>query len=107
MEDENETNLIRKLKFLNLNKEVELLEAQIERFKKINEKYIDNKEKLDKLFNDNVIDSDGELKSSFLYYRFYLCKLDRFYCLILSYDLIAVKITIVCSFKTKFDLIRD
>ena len=47
----------------NLNKEVEQLEAQIKWFKEIEEKYIDNKGKLDKLYNDNVIDSDGEQKS--------------------------------------------
>ena len=64
MEDDNRYKLKKANETIsNLNKEVEQLESQIERFKEIEEKYIDNNGKLDKLYNDNVIDLDGELKS--------------------------------------------
>ena len=64
MEDDNRDKLKKANETIsNLNKEIEQLDAQIEWFKEIKEKYIDNKGKLDKLYNINVIDSDGELKS--------------------------------------------
>ena len=55
------------VKISNLNKEVKQFETQIEWFKEVEEKYIDNKGKLDKLYNDNYNDiiSEGELKSFF------------------------------------------
>ena len=64
MEDDNRDKLKKANETIsNLNKEVEQLEGQIKWFKEIEEKYIDNKGKLNKLYNYNVIYSDGELKS--------------------------------------------
>ena len=64
MEDDNRDKLKKANETIsNLNKEVKQLEAQIEWFKEIEEIYIDNKKKLYKLHNGNVIDSDGKLKS--------------------------------------------
>ena len=64
MEDDDKEKLKKandKVSFL--NKELEYLEAQIEWFKEMEEKYNSDKAKLEKLYNDGAIDSDGELKS--------------------------------------------
>ena len=50
-------------KVLELNKEVEMMELQIECFKEMEDKYHVNNAKLEKLYNDNIIDSDGEIRT--------------------------------------------
>ena len=50
-------------KVFELNKEVEMMELQIECFKDIEERYHANNAKLEKLYNDNIIDSDGEIRT--------------------------------------------
>ena len=47
-------------KVLQLNKEVEEMELQIECFKEMEEKYLANNSKLAKLYDEKIIDSDGE-----------------------------------------------
>ena len=47
-------------KVLQLNKEVEEMELQIECFKEMEEKYLANNSKLAKLYEEKIIDSDGE-----------------------------------------------
>ena len=39
------------------------MKLDIQMFKEMEDKYIDNKAVLDRLYADKVIDSDGELKS--------------------------------------------
>ena len=63
MEDDDKEKLMKVNNTIsNLNKEVQQMEAQIEWFKEIEDKYIMNKAKLDKLYRNEIIDSDGELK---------------------------------------------
>ena len=63
MEDDDKEKLMKaNYTISNLNEEVHQMEAQIEWFKKIEDKYIINKAKLDKLYRNEIIDSDGELK---------------------------------------------
>ena len=50
-------------KVLQLNKEVEMMKLQIECFKEMEEKYHANHAKLEKLYNENIIDSDGEIRT--------------------------------------------
>ena len=45
---------------LQLNKEIEEMVLQIDGFKEMEEKYHANNAKLEKFYNENVIDSDGE-----------------------------------------------
>ena len=52
-----------KEKVLELNKEVEMMELQIECFKEMVEKYYANNAEIEKLYNDNIIDSDGEIRT--------------------------------------------
>ena len=62
MEDDDKEKLMNANNTIsNLNKEVQQMEAQIERFKEIDNKYIMSNAKLDKLYRNEIIDSDGEL----------------------------------------------
>ena len=45
---------------LQLNKEVEEMELQIECYKEMEEKYLANDSKLAKLYDEKIIDSNGE-----------------------------------------------
>ena len=40
------------------------MELQIECFKEMEENYHSNNAKLEKFYNDNIIDSDGEIRAS-------------------------------------------
>ena len=63
MEDDDKEKLMKANNTIsNLNKEVQQMETQIERFKEIDNKYIMSNAKLDKLYRNEIIDSDGELK---------------------------------------------
>ena len=48
---------------LHFNKEVEIMELKMNCFKEMEEKYHANNVQLEKLYNDNIIDSDGEIRT--------------------------------------------
>ena len=64
MEDDNREQLKRaNIMISDLNKEFQKMEFEIQLYKEMEDKYIDNKAILERLYNDKVIDSDGEQKS--------------------------------------------
>ena len=63
MEDDNRDRLMKaKDEAIRLNETINSLKQKIEYYRNRDAKYLENKEKLVKLYQQDIIDSDGELK---------------------------------------------
>ena len=63
MEDDNRDRLMKaKDEAIRLNETINSLKQKIEYYRNRDAEYLENKEKLVKLYQQDIIDSDGELK---------------------------------------------
>ena len=63
MEDDNRDRLMKaKDEAIRLNETINSLQLKIEYYRNRDAEYLENKEKLVKLYQQDIIDSDGELK---------------------------------------------